>query len=96
MPVRLPAMKNSVRRWFCISALLVCTAAMWLRSIRQAQYSPHVITQSINGRVVRQFTVTNPGFISMSDWHLEMTEDGPRFRAVVHTNYYWHQWGWLK
>ena len=77
--------------FFCLS--FIC--AVWLSAIKKAQFAPHVITQSINGKLINQFTTTNPAYVSFTE-DMALETNGLGLKRVAVTNYYWCQWSIFK
>ena len=81
------------------SVLILCIAVLiatgWLMAIRESQFKPHVVTTSINGRVLSSVTVTNPEYLT---WEVKplFTTNGLEYRQFPTTNYYWQVWSIFK
>jgi len=70
---------------------LILIAAVWLWDIRSSQFAPHKITQSVNGKVLNQFWVTNNTYVKYSIERV-FTNGQFSYFSVPHTNEYWHIW----
>jgi|GEM_PF-7056309 len=78
----------------CLFILLLVGGA-WLAAIHDAQFSPHVITQSINGKVLSSVTVTNPAYVTWQT-RSRITANGMVYFQEPKTNYYWTVWPCFK
>ena len=77
--------------WLCVLFifLILVTSVLW--AAYESQHSPHLVTRSINGKVISSFTTTN------SDWvetytHAIPTVHGLEFQPYYVTNHYWTVW----
>jgi hypothetical protein len=75
---------------FAIACLVL---AVWLWAIRESQLAPHKIINSINGRVISSFWVTNPAYVT---WEQGGVPGSPFGDAHPVTNYYWTVWSIFK
>jgi hypothetical protein len=74
-----------------VFAIFALVFSAWLCSIRKAQFSPHWITNSINGHVISGFWVTNPAYVTFRhEW--KVSTNGMELLNIPETNYWWHQW----
>ena len=83
-------MKLSTAIPLCLLVAGICVAA-WLKAVRDSQLRPHLITQSINGRVFNSFLATNPMYVA-AEWQYVPTTNGFEYRTFPKTNYYWKVW----
>ncbi len=67
----------------------------WFAAIHDSQLSPHRITQSINGKVLNQFWVTNNTYVKYTE-ETSYSNGVASYYAVPHTNEYWHVWNCFK
>jgi len=73
--------------------VLVLVLSAWLWAIRASQLAPHKITNSINGRVLSSYWVTNPAHVV---WEAGGVPGSPFGEAHPVTNYYWNVWPMFK
>ncbi len=78
-------------RFLSTLPVLILIAGVWLWDIRESQLAPHHITQSLNGKILNDFWVTNPAYVTYTT-ELRAGLINGYYYQVPHTNYYWHIW----
>lgn len=69
----------------------ISAVAIFLFAKYDEQHSPHRVRSTYCGKVLADFTATNPEYVTLK-WEHKLTSNGMEQVAVPVTNYYWKVW----